>query len=229
MPDDLNGAANYTFYTAEEAQTQFHCYGDRPVGALKYPAGSLSAYKLVIGILKLSLSMGLNLQANTPAVELRRSDIGEWQVQTSRGLITAKKVVLATNGYTGYLFKPLSSVIVPLRGQITAHRPGSSMPKEGLKTTYSFVYSDGYEYMISRPPGTKFEGDIVIGGGLAKAAEKGIFEYGTSDDTSLNADVSRYLTETTPRYFGKSWGDDDPQGRIRKEWTGIMGNQKSIT
>jgi glycine/D-amino acid oxidase-like deaminating enzyme len=223
MPGDLESAAKYIFHTAEEAQEKFYCKGDKPIGALSYFAGSLSAYKLVIGILKLCLKKGLNLQTNTPATALHKEEDGSWAVTTERGTIRAHKVVLATNGYTGHLLESFRGVIVPLRGQITAHRPGSNMPKEGLPTTYSFIYSNGYEYMIPRPQGSKYAGDIVIGGGLVKAAEEGLYEYGTTDDTVTTPDITKWLVETTPRYFGENWGDDDPEGRIRKEWTGIMG------
>jgi len=223
MPQDLHAAAQYTFHTAREAMDTFHCKGDKPLGAISYQAGSLSAYKLVIGMLKLCLARGLNLQTNTPATALHKKGDGSWMVETERGIINTKRIVLATNGYTGFLYPKLRSIIVPLRGQITAHRPGSNMSEEGLQTTYSFIYANGYEYMIPRPRGSTFAGDIVIGGGLSKALEEGINEYGTTDDTTIEPIVSEYLTATTPRYFGSSWGNDHPDGRIRKEWTGIMG------
>jgi len=97
------------------------------------------------------------------------------------------------------------------------------MPSEGLKTTYSFVYSNGYEYMIPRPSTANFTGDIIIGGGLSKAPKDGLEEYANTDDTSLNSTISAYLHSTTSTYFGDSWGEDQADGRIRKEWTGIMG------
>jgi glycine/D-amino acid oxidase-like deaminating enzyme len=223
MPEDLEGAAQYKFHSAEEAQDRFLCTGDEPLGAISYQAGSLSAYKFVIGLLKLCLGKGLNLQTNTPVTALQREADGEWKVETPRGSVMAKRVVLATNGYTGYLFQKLRSIIVPLRGQITAHRPGGSIPKEGLQTTYSFIYTNGYEYMISRPASSKYAGDIIMGGGLVKAPQEGLFEYGTTDDTTLNNTIHDYLVQTTPRYFGNNWGDDHPDGRIRRAWTGIMG------
>ena len=97
------------------------------------------------------------------------------------------------------------------------------MPKEGLQTTYSFIYANGYEYMISRPLSSEYAGDIIMGGGLVKAPQEGLHEYGTTDDTTLNTVIHDYLVETTPRYFGNSWGDDHLEGRIRRAWTGIMG------
>lgn len=224
MPDAADGAAKYELYTEAQAREIFHCKGSEKIyGAVKYQAGSLSAYKFVCGILEMCLAKGLQLHTNTPATSLKRNADGLWEVRTERSILTAKKVVLATNGYTSFLRSELQGSIVPLRGQITTHRPGPSMPKEGLETTYSFIYQDGYEYMISRPQGSMHGGDIVIGGGLARAPDGGLLEYGTTDDTRLEPTISCYLRETVPRYFGESWGEDDPQGRIRMEWTGIMG------
>ncbi|RFU35368.1 hypothetical protein B7463_g953, partial [Scytalidium lignicola] len=223
MTDDLNGAAKYKIWSPDEVAEVFHCKGEKAFGAIGYEAGSLSAYKFVIGVLKMCLKKGLNLFTNTPAQSLKKDGDGMWLVETNRGILRAKRVVLATNGYTGYIHKKFQKVIVPLRGQITAHRPGLNMPTKGLPTTYSFVYNMGYEYMIPRPKGSTFAGDIVIGGGLIKAPDEGTGQYGTTDDTTISPEISSYLRETTPRFFGKSWGPDHPDGRIRKEWTGIMG------
>ena len=88
--------------------------------------------------------------------------------------------------------------------------------------------------MIPRPKGSRNEGDLVIGGGLVRAKGDGLEEYGTTDDTTINKEISEYLANSLTRYFGGggggeadgkegNWGDDHPDGRIRKEWTGIMG------
>jgi glycine/D-amino acid oxidase-like deaminating enzyme len=223
MPDALDTVARYKFWTKEEARDKFHCKGEEAVGAVSYEAGSLSAYKFVVGVLKLCLKSGLQLFTNTPATNISKGEDGTWIVDTPCGVVRAKKVVLATNGYTSFLCPKFSKVIVPLRGQITAHRPGSNMPSSGLSTTYSFIYSNGYEYMIPRPPDSKFAGDIIIGGGLVKASNEGLNEFGNTDDTTLNSEISEYLWGSTERYFGDSWGEDSEKGRIRKEWTGVMG------
>jgi glycine/D-amino acid oxidase-like deaminating enzyme len=223
MPDELDSVARYTIWSKDEAREKFFVKGEECIGAVSYEAGSLSAYKFVIGVLKLCLKAGLELYTNTPSTSVDKEADGLWKVETPKGVVKAEKVVLATNGYTGFLSEKFRKIIVPLRGQITAHRPGSKMPKEGLPTTYSFIYKNGYEYMIPRPQGSKFAGDIIMGGGLVTAKDEGIDEFGTTDDTSINKEISAYLTETTSRYFGENWGEDDREGRIRKEWTGIMG------
>ena len=65
-------------------------------------------------------------------------------------------------------------------------------------------------------------------GGLEKAPEEGLYEYGPTDDTTLNSDIHQYLVDTTPRYFGDNWGEDHPEGRICKEWSGIMGKRQTM-
>ncbi|KAJ4393056.1 hypothetical protein N0V93_002263 [Gnomoniopsis smithogilvyi] len=233
-------ASVYTFHDAAAVRELFHVAGEdpKPLGGVSYAAGSISAYKLGVGVLRCAVQRGLNLQTKTPVTELVQSAGEEWKVCTPRGTILAKKVVLATNGYTAHLWKPFQGAVVPLRGQVTAHRPGAKMPADGLPGTYSFIYDTGYEYMIPRPKHTmgshpslidprfaedERAGDIIIGGGLGRAPQKGLLEYGTTDDTTINADISRYLFGTTAQYFGEKWGSDHPDGRIRREWTGIMG------
>ncbi|MCJ1448111.1 MAG: hypothetical protein MMC23_008624 [Stictis urceolatum] len=213
-------ASKYRFWASEEAATKFLTPGS--CGAVSYEAGSLSAYKFVIGLLDLCIEKGLNLQTETPATEVHKMD-GGWVVHTPRGNIHAERVVLATNGYTAHLYPDLQGAIVPLRGHVAAHRPGSKMPAQGLETTYSFIYSDGYEYMIPRPIGSAYQGDIVIGGGLTKASEEGLKEFGTIDDATVDTEIIQYLRQSTAIYFQGNWGEDDADGRVRKEWTGIMG------
>ncbi|KAK4182826.1 putative fad dependent oxidoreductase [Podospora australis] len=229
-----NPVAKYTVLSPEEVKANFYCHDhtyhgreQKVYGGVVYFAGSLSAYKFTIGVIKLCLERGLNLQTSTPALELMKDDTnGRWTVRTPRGEIKARRVVLATNGYTASILpQKFQGVVVPVRGQIEAHRPGAKLPMGGcLPTTYSFIYEGGgFEYMIPRPKGSKNEGDIIMGGGLLRAPEGGLMEVGEADDAAISQEISEYLTETTPNYFGEEWGEDDKEGRVRKEWTGVMG------
>ncbi|KAK6858319.1 hypothetical protein PG995_006018 [Apiospora arundinis] len=159
MRDAMPGhpAAEYALYTADEVRDKFYCGkgGHEDVaGGVGYEAGSMSSYRLVVGVLKMCMERGLNLQTNTPATSLEKidgSDGDSWRVNTPRGTITAQKVILATNGYTAHLLPQFQGIIVPLRGHVTAQRPGQNMPTNGLPGTYSFVHGDAYDYMIPRP------------------------------------------------------------------------------
>ncbi|KAK8078880.1 hypothetical protein PG994_002687 [Apiospora phragmitis] len=223
-------ASEYGLLTADEVRDRFYCGrgGDEDIaGGVFYEAGSMSSYRLVIGILKLCLERGLNLLTNTPVLNVEKMTNGDgsdgWRLETERGAITARKVILATNGYTAHLLNQFQGVIVPLRGHVTAQRPGQNMPQNGLTVTYSFIHGDSYDYMIPRPPGSRFEGDIVIGGGLHDLTDGAASEYGTTDDTGFNGVIAENLHECLPDYFGDNWGDDHCDGRIRRAWTGIMG------
>ena len=217
-PDDP--AARYTFWDTFQTEQVFLTPG--AVGAVTYEAGSINAYRFVISLLTLALAKGLNLQTETPATAITKVDDG-WQVTTPRGIIHAAEVVLATNGYTAALCSEFQGSIMPFRGQITAQRPGMKMPSKGLATTYSFIYTKGYEYMVPRPPGSSLEGDLVIGGGLTKGSDNGLYEFGTTNDAVVDQTIIKYLTESTPRYFEMEWGNDHPEGRVRNQWSGIMG------
>ncbi|DAA74648.1 TPA_exp: putative FAD dependent oxidoreductase [Trichophyton benhamiae CBS 112371] len=218
-------ASKYTLWNSKDAEEKFLCKG--AVGAITYEAGSINAYKFVIGVLKLSLAKGANLQTGTPVTRITSSPGGSnkpnWSVLTPRGQILASKVVMATNGYAAALYPPLHGRIVPLKGQVTAQRPGVSMPKDGLAYTYSFVYAGGFDYMIPYSQDPRSLCDIVIGGGFTKGRGRGLYEYGTTDDATLAPEISGYLASCTEMFFGDNWGQDSAEGRVRQEWAGIMG------
>ncbi|KAL8907272.1 MAG: hypothetical protein Q9207_001513 [Kuettlingeria erythrocarpa] len=220
---DDDPAAQYKFHGALETKERFLV--DGALGSVSYSAGSISAYMFVMGVLELALKKGLNLQTETLVTSIQRSDSDrkEWVVETPRGSIRAERVILATNAYTGYLYRPVRGIIVPLRGTVAAQRPGSGLPKAGLDSTYSFVYRNGYEYLIFRPAGSRCAGDLVIGGCSTKAPEEGLYEWGTTDDSAMDPVIGQYIHDSAAEYFGSQWGEDHPDGRIRKQWTGIMG------
>ncbi len=199
------------------------------VGVIKYLAGRIHAYRFTTGILEVCVKKGLQISTNTPVHSLRSPEHEDdlWEISTQSNVIRARNVVLATNGYTPYLEKSLQGIIVPLRGQITAQQPGikSTLPSP-LPTTYSFIYRNGYEYMIPRPVAGK-EQHVIIGGGLGRLPNGGAEEFGVTDDSSLNLAISSYLRESLVGYFGATnWGEsseEDSSKRVVQEWTGIMG------
>ncbi|KAH7398576.1 FAD dependent oxidoreductase-like protein [Pyrenochaeta sp. MPI-SDFR-AT-0127] len=201
-------------------------------GAFKYLAGRVHAYRFSTGVLKRCVEKGLQLCANTPVHDIRQSTHGAndkafWDIFTQYNTITAKNVILATNGYTPYLLKELQGIIVPMRGQITAQRPGKATNlSTPLSTSYSFIYQSGYEYMIPRPLSNGGQ-HIIIGGGLGRLPRGGSSEFGTVDDSSLNPNVTEYLRGSLTGYFGtENWGEtseEEASARIVQEWTGIMG------
>ncbi|KAK3067517.1 hypothetical protein LTR53_015572 [Teratosphaeriaceae sp. CCFEE 6253] len=217
-------AAQYRVYGAAEAREKF--LTPAALGAFEYPAGSLSSYAFTIGVLELAISRGLNLQTTTPAERTTSNGHAThpiWTVHTPRGSLSTPHLILATNGYTPHLLPQMQGLIVPLHGQVVAQRPGTRLPQTGLPQTYSFIHETGYEYMITRPPGSRHEGTVVIGGGLWQLPEAGASRYGETDDGGLEPTITRFLRGCTEEYFGPNWGADHVDGRVRREWSGIMG------
>jgi len=152
-------AAEYEILSREDVMREHWVvdqedWGERVQGGVRYPAGRINAYRFTLGVLRECLKRGLNLQTNTPVTKLAKlsvpsssntSSSTRWAVHTPRGVILTRRVVLATNGYTACISGPAQSLfqgrVVPVRGQITAQRPGSKLPFRGcLPTTYSFIY-----------------------------------------------------------------------------------------
>lgn len=141
----------------------------KALGAVAFNAYTLSPYKLVCALLEKSLQRGMNFQTNTMVTSiqsLRTSSPSQprWKVYTRRGEVQAKNVILATNAYTGALYYPLSSYIIPTRGQIAVVRPGSNIAGSPVLGRSCGIWDvAGSPYYHSRAPGLSGEGDIVMG------------------------------------------------------------------
>lgn len=144
----------------------------KAVGAISFPAHALNPYKFVCGLLEMSLKKGLNLQTNTPVLEVSqaRPEVHgkRWLVSTERGDIAADHVILATNAYTAALYPPLADFIIPTRGQIAAIRPGSNIAgNPALKRTCGMSDGVSGDYFQSRQEPFGGAGDLIIGIPLA--------------------------------------------------------------
>ncbi|CAK7266103.1 hypothetical protein SEPCBS57363_001926 [Sporothrix epigloea] len=106
-------------------------------------AASLWPYKLVAWVLerlitKHSASGAFNLQTNTPVLGISKDDGSPssqtdspwWIVETPRGRVRARAVLLATNGYLSHLLPShLADLVVPVRGQVAALVPPGGSTK----------------------------------------------------------------------------------------------------
>lgn len=124
------------------------------VGALvQTHAAKLSPYKLISWILEtlIKTKSGLNLQTGTPVLSLSHAldptssspTKTKWTAHTSRGTVSAPHVLLATNAYTSHLLPQFCSLIVPVRGEMSALVPSQALLSEPLSHTYSFYRSVG--------------------------------------------------------------------------------------
>jgi glycine/D-amino acid oxidase-like deaminating enzyme len=194
------------------------------VGAVTYPGHTQNPYLLVCRMLELSLERGLNLQTNTLAfgvapVSASYDGTAKWEVQTDRGTVQAKEVVLATNAYTNALHSGIAntSFLIPSRSQVTAIRPRSGLSDHpALRKSVGINDRGSGDYFMIRAAGLKGEGDVLYGGGRAISKTR---EMGITDDSTVNEKIATYLKKSAPEVFGQeSWGEQSEEIR---DWSGI--------
>jgi glycine/D-amino acid oxidase-like deaminating enzyme len=197
------------------------------VGAtLTAGAASLWPYKLVTFILEKLVREGkINLQTNTPVTEISSSD-GNHTLHTPRGTITAKTVILATNGYTSALLPHFADLIVPVRGEMSALHP----PKNStlIPDSYGMVGALGQpenndDYLVQRP----FEGvpnprgHLMFGGGRGAGT---LPSMAVSDDSVIDEGSAAYLRGALLKVLALDGETADVKElEAAAQWTGIMG------
>jgi glycine/D-amino acid oxidase-like deaminating enzyme len=198
------------------------------VGAVTYTAHTQNPYLLVCRMLELALEMGLNLQTNTTVRKVSKafSDAGAhgsgdcWVVETDRGNVYARQVILATNAYTNALHPGLAATgfLTPSRSQVAAIRPGSNIAGNPvlLRSVGLNDANVSGDYFMTREPGLRGEGDVLYGGGRSVSRTR---EQGITDDSVVHEGIASYLQHAPPDYFGRqTWGEE---GEAVRDWVGI--------
>ncbi|KAL4936037.1 hypothetical protein BDV06DRAFT_216980 [Aspergillus oleicola] len=184
---------------------------------LSYTAGSLWPYKLILGLLsKIKDSPLINVQTSTPVTSVTTAD-GLHSIHTPRGIITAPKVVYATNAYTSGLLPRYTANIIPCRG-ICCHITVPS-DKEAPFLPYSYLIRNasgtGQSYLITRP-----DGSVIVGGAQYSFADDRKQWYNVIDDSTLIEPAKNYYDDFMQRTF-RGW--DGSGAHVKEIWTGIMG------
>ncbi|KAJ5381993.1 uncharacterized protein N7496_004421 [Penicillium cataractarum] len=187
-------------------------------GGFSFSAGHLWPYKLICRLIRIAVSRGLNLQTNTMVTEIGqdRTPEGLWPVTTNRGVIHARKIILATNAFTGALAPEYSKAIVPCKGLCTHIEPAPGAPYQELPETYAIRQGLGaFIYQISRK-----DGSIIVGG--AQYTYKDIPDqwHNNPDDGTLINSVEHYFDGYMQRTF---FGWEDSNATVKHIWTGVMG------
>ena len=179
------------------------------------PACSFWPYKFVTQLLGGLCERGeVNLQTSTPVVRVEHDHVSN-VVYTKRGNLRAKRIVFATNGYTGGICQTYEDRIVPYRGTACHIQPKVPVSPH-LTNTYNIRYALGsrVDYLNPRP-----DGGIVVGGG------KWTYEH-DREAWYNNWDDSVQLPEAMPHFQGlmqKNFlGWRDSGAKVDMVWTGIM-------
>lgn len=181
--------------------------------AISGPVCSLWPYKFVTQLLRRIIE-DVNLQTNT-LVEEVTFESGLHLIKTSRGALRAKKVVYATNGYTGGVCPTYKSGIVPYRGTASHLCPTPDPVSPHLSHTYNIVYRfPDVDYLNPRP-----DGGIVVGGANYRFREKRELWYNNWDDSTLIPNTASHFDGLMQRNF-KGW--ENSGAKLESYWTGIM-------
>lgn len=163
-----------------------------------------------MGLLQIVVEKGANLQTNTPVLSSSEKRDGEWYwgFETGRGVIRARKVVFAMNGYTGGVLPEYRDVILPRRAccsyistpasrssQTSGAKPkGVAIGKES--SFYIGPPASGFDYLIQRP-----DGSIVVGGGSSLYRSIEGATVGVWDDSTLISQLGNYFEGYLRRWF----------------------------
>ncbi|KAL7905190.1 FAD dependent oxidoreductase [Trichoderma velutinum] len=186
--------------------------------ALSVPACSLWPYKLGAGLLSISIKKGVNLQTNTcvTSVAATRTADGYYLVNTSRGIIKARKILFASNGYTAGILPEYQDKIIPWRGINSRIVVGEDQIPPNLSNTYNLHnYPGTDEYINPRP-----DGSIIVGGAKTSYWHDKKQYYNNADDSTLIEPAKHYFDEYMQKYFLDYTGSGAYTDMI---WTEIMG------
>lgn len=172
-------------------------------GRLMLGTALLHPIRLVQGLVQAGQRYG-HLRTCTTRV-LRLVPLSEnVEIHTTDGLLRAERVIIATNAWTGELLPQLAHLVIPVRGQVLAYAPTTSVFTTGMSASLT---STG-EYWQQRHDGT-----IILGGCRATAPERDV-------GVRLNrptAEVQKGLEHVFPRLF--PYLTLPP---IASHWAGIM-------
>ncbi|KAI4595679.1 hypothetical protein KJ359_006668 [Pestalotiopsis sp. 9143b] len=167
-------------------------------------------------LLSLVVAKGVNLQTQTPvtSVAATQDPDGSWVVTTSRGIIRAKKVVFATNAYTGYIAPQYTDRIVPCRGICSRIVCPGRAPH--LPNSYSLRAGPGNsDYFVSRA-----DGSIVVGGAKPYVSVRKELWYNVVDDSKIVEPARQHFDGYMQRNF-RGW--EETGAHVDKIWSGVQG------
>ncbi len=131
-------------------------------GAVRPDIGGLHPGRFHRGLLERAQASGAIVHAKTPASGLRR-DGGGFAIETPRGAVAARDVIVATNGYTARDALPwLARRVVPVASQIIATEPLDAQLMDRLMPRRRMLGETRhlYHYFRPSPDGTR----ILFGG-----------------------------------------------------------------
>lgn len=150
------------------------------------------------GLARAAEGLGVNIFENTPATA---TDFGISQrIRTPKGMVTARRIVLATGGYTGPLIPRLQRAILPIATYMMATEPAPDLLAEVIRTPMAVLddrRASDY-YRVS-------QGRLLWGGRITTRA---------AADPAVAKDLHRAMVEVYPQLADL---------KVDHSWSGLMG------
>ena len=99
-------------------------------GTLDMGAGHIDPLRYAIGLARKCVDLGVAIYENSKVLDVVQTDPAV--VKTDGGMVTAKFLVLACNGYLGGLEKHVAARVMPINNFIIATEPMSADTQDGL-------------------------------------------------------------------------------------------------
>jgi glycine/D-amino acid oxidase-like deaminating enzyme len=133
----------------------------RYLGGIFYPqGGKLNPLSYARGLARAAIAAGASVHGGSRAVAVERT--GErWRISTRHGSMSARHVVLATNGYSDGLWPGLARSVVPVFSMIAATDPLPAVIRSKLMPGGSVLYESGLNTVYYR---VDAGGRLLIGG-----------------------------------------------------------------
>ena len=154
--------------------------------------GHLNPLGYTRGLARAAIAAGAVIHPQSPALSVAKAG-ADWAVRTPGGTVTARHVVVGTNGYTGDLWPKLKQTIVPVYSYITATDP---LPPEILARIMpgrSSLYEVGWDVVYYRIDDA---GRLLMGGRGAQRPSTGPADY---------AHLVCYAERLFPELKGIAW------------------------
>lgn len=158
----------------------------------------------------------LNVQTSTPvlSVSAETDKHGMWTVRTSRGEVRARRVVYATNAYTGGVLPDYEGRIVPVRGMCSRILCGMEVQPPHLVNSMAIRFDERhYDYLVPRP-----DGSVIVGGAGSRFWRDEAAWFGNHrDDQLVPGTAASYFNDYMQRHF---FGWEDTLAYPDMVWTG---------
>ena len=200
--DSLNSDPGARAYLVPRGRQREEIGSDYYHGGMVVPrAAYLHPAKYFNGLLDACRARGVPICASAAVRRLSRNGAG-WTVETSRGNLSAAKIVVATNGYTGDVTPDLKRRVIPVGSYIIATEQLPEDLARGLMPNNRSVYDTRRVLTYYRMADG---GKRLIFGGRAR--------FGQFDPVETAPILYRHMTDRFPQLDGV---------KITHAWTGSL-------